>query len=64
MVIKPPPPKPVKARMLLSRMMSLATPQPRQPSAKVTVEMKKQTRRPKMSDTRPYRGWKAVLVTR
>ena len=34
------------------------------PEVKVTVEMRKQIRRPKISGTFPYSGWKAVLVTR
>lgn len=44
--------------------MSCATEQPKQPSMKVTAEMKKQTRRPKMSEKRPYNGWQAVLEIR
>jgi hypothetical protein len=52
-VINPPPPKPVRARMQFNVTTSPATAHPRHPKAKVTVEMKKQMRRPKMSDTRP-----------
>lgn len=40
----------------------LATEQPKQPTMKVTVEMKKHIRRPNISEKRPYNGWKAVLV--
>ena len=50
--------------MQLRKITSRARPQPRQPKAKVTVDTKKQTRRPKMSEKRPYSGWKAVLVRR
>jgi len=39
-----------------------ASEQPKHPTMKVTVEMKKQIRRPNMSEKRPYSGWKAVLV--
>jgi len=38
--------------------------QPKHPAKKVTVDMKKQTRLPNMSEKRPYSGWKAVLVTK
>ena len=63
-VINPPPPKPVNARMQFIRTMLLASPHPKQPAAKVMVETEKQMRRPKMSEKRPYSGWNAVLVTR
>jgi hypothetical protein len=43
---------------------SVATEHPKHPSMKVMVETKKQTRRPKISEKRPYNGWKAVLVIR
>jgi len=43
---------------------SVARPQPRHPTAKVVVATKKHIRLPKMSEKRPYNGWKAVLVTR
>jgi len=55
-VMSPPPPKPVSARMQLRNTMLFDTLHPRHPRAKVIVEMKKHTRRPKMSDTLPYRG--------
>ena len=64
MVMSPPPPKPVKALMRTSMIMLDATAQPRHPSMKVTVDTKKHTRLPKMSEKRPYSGWKAVLVMR
>lgn len=64
MVISPPPPNPVKARMMSSVNMFGATAQPKQPSMKVIVDTRKQTRLPKMSENRPYNGWKAVLVIR
>jgi len=41
-----------------------ATEQPKHPTMKVTVEMKKQIRLPNISEKRPYSGWKAVLVSR
>jgi hypothetical protein len=41
-----------------------ARPQPRQPKRKVIVAVKKHTRRPRMSEKRPYNGWKAVVVMR
>ncbi len=41
-----------------------ATAQPKHPTAKVMVEMKKHIRRPNMSEKRPYSGWNAVLVIR
>ena len=63
-VISPPPPKPVNARIALTVMTFVARPQPRQPAANVIVETKKHIRRPKMSEKRPYNGWNAVLVTR
>jgi len=45
-------------------MMLGATPHPRQPSEKVIVAVKKQARRPRTSEKRPYSGWKAVVVMR
>jgi hypothetical protein len=38
--------------------------QPKQPSMKASVDTKKHILRPNMSENRPYRGWKAVLVTK
>jgi hypothetical protein len=63
-VINPPPPNPVTARIMSSISMLSATEQPKHPIIKVTVDMKKQIRRPNMSENRPYSGWKAVLVIR
>ncbi|KAL2149006.1 hypothetical protein VTH82DRAFT_1692 [Thermothelomyces myriococcoides] len=62
--MSPPPPKPVRARMMSSISILSATEQPKQPVMNVTVDMKKQIQRPNMSENRPYSGWKAVLVTR
>lgn len=62
MVIKPPPPTPVNARMIFKKTTSRATAHPRHPVKKVIVAVKKQARRPRRSEKRPYRGWKAVLV--
>lgn len=56
MVMRPAPPMPASALMKMRVIMVGATPQPRQPTAKATEEMKKQMRRPKMSETRPYNG--------
>jgi len=64
MVIKPPPPNPDSARIKFSSVIFLAAAHPRQPSMNVTVETKKQTRRPNRSEKRPYSGWNAVLVMR
>jgi hypothetical protein len=64
MVIKPPPPKPVNALMEFNKITLFARPHPKQPTANVDVAMKKQGLRPNMSETRPYSGWKAVLVMR
>lgn len=61
-VIKPPPPIPVNARMRFKNITSFATAHPRHPRRKEIVEVKKQVRRPKISEKRPYKGWKAVLV--
>jgi hypothetical protein len=63
-VISPPPPNPVTARIMLSVNMLSATEQPKQPTIKATVEIKKHIRRPNMSEKRPYSGWNAVLVIR
>merc|ERR1712000_645546 len=63
-VMRPPPPNPVKARMRFRVTTSPATPQPRQPTPNVVVATKNKIRRPKMSLTRPYRGCTAVVVTR
>lgn len=38
--------------------------QPKQPSMNVMVQTKKQARRPKISEKRPYKGWNAVLEMR
>jgi hypothetical protein len=62
MVIRPPPPNPVTARMMSSISMLPATEHPKHPTMKVTVEMKKHILRPNMSENRPYKGWNAVLV--
>lgn len=40
------------------------TEQPKQPTMKAMVETKKQILLPNMSESRPYSGWKAVLVTK
>ena len=64
MVMRPPPPKPVNARMQLRVTISVAKPHPRHPMANVVVAIKNRGRRPKMSEMRPYNGWTAVLVTR
>lgn len=61
-VMRPPPPKPVNARIKLTARMFVPRPHPRQPVANEKVETKKQTRLPKMSEKRPYNGWKAVEV--
>lgn len=61
-VISPPPPNPVTARMMLRLNILSAIAHPRQPIPKVIVEMKKHIRRPNMSEKRPYSGWNAVLV--
>lgn len=53
MVINPPPPKPVTARITMSVHMLPATEHPKQPVMKVMVEMKKQMRRPNMSENLP-----------
>jgi len=53
MVIKPPPPMPVRARMKLRKTIFGAIPQPRHPIKKVVVDIKKQMRRPRMSEKRP-----------
>lgn len=50
--------------MTFNKMMFFATPQPRQPIMKVIVAVKKEVRRPKISEKRPYSGWNAVLVMR
>jgi len=41
-----------------------ARPQPRHPKEKVIVAVKKQARRPRTSEKRPYKGWNAVVVMR
>jgi hypothetical protein len=61
-VISPPPPRPVRALIKFSVTTSGARPHPKHPSRNVAVATKKQVRRPKMSENRPYRGWNAVLV--
>lgn len=53
MVIKPPPPNPDSARIMLSSVMLRAAAHPRQPSINVVVDTKKQTRRPNKSEKRP-----------
>jgi hypothetical protein len=63
-VISPPPPKPVKPRIRFNDTISGARPQPKQPSRKAIVAVKKQSLRPRMSLKRPYRGWNAVEVMR
>jgi len=62
--MSPPPPNPVKALIMTSENMVGAAAQPKQPAMKVTVETKKHTLLPNMSENRPYNGWKAVLVMR
>jgi len=64
MVINPPPPNPDNALIRLSSIMFRAAAHPRHPSMNVTVDTKKQTRRPNRSEKRPYSGWNAVLVMR
>lgn len=64
MVIKPPPPTPVSPLIRFNPTTSRATPHPAHPSMNDTVAAKKHARRPKMSENRPYSGWKAVLVMR
>ena len=64
MVISQPPPSPVSPLMRFRKMILGARPQPRQPKRKVIVAVKKHTRRPRMSEKRPYSGWKAVVVMR
>ena len=63
-VIKPPPPIPVSARIRFNVTISRATPQPIHPAMNVIVAVKNDVRRPKMSEKRPYSGWNAVLVIR
>ena len=50
--------------MRFSETTSGANPQPKQPIKNVIVAVKKQTRRPKISENLPYNGWKAVEVIR
>jgi hypothetical protein len=64
MVINPPPPRPVSPLMRFRKMILGARPHPRHPSKKVIVAVKKHARRPRMSEKRPYKGWKAVVVMR
>lgn len=64
MVMSPPPPSPVSALIRFKVITSGARAQPKQPSRKVMVAVKKQVRRPKTSENRPYSGWNAVLVIR
>jgi hypothetical protein len=63
-VISPAPPSPDNALMQLRKIIPFAAPQPRHPRENVTVDTKKQILRPKISERRPYKGRKAVLVTR
>jgi hypothetical protein len=44
--------------------MLVANEHPKQPAAKVLADTKKHALRPKISEYRPYNGWKAVLVIR
>jgi len=62
MVMSPPPPKPVNARIITSCNMVCAAEQPKHPVMKVIVDTKKHILLPNMSENRPYNGWKAVLV--
>lgn len=55
-VIRPPPPIPVSARMRFKKITSFATAHPRHPRRKDIVEVKKQVRRPNISEKRPYKG--------
>lgn len=48
--------------MRFKKITSFATAHPRHPRRKDIVEVKKQVRRPKISEKRPYKGWNAVLV--
>lgn len=63
-VISPPPPNPVRPLITSSCRMVWDTEHPMQPTMKAMVETKKHILLPNMSESRPYSGWKAVLVTK
>lgn len=64
MEVKPPPPIPAIARAMHSWVKVLDKPQSRDPIKKIREANKVAGLRPKMSDNRPYKGWKAVWVKR
>lgn len=61
-VVRPPPPKPLKARIRLRNTTFVASPHPRQPAANVIVDTKKHILLPSISTVKS--GWNAVVVNK
>ena len=62
MVMRPPPPTPVKARNIISCRTVCASEATREPKKKMTKQLKSTVLRDHMSETRPYSSWKEVEV--